>query len=218
MIFGSPVKVMANEEFGYARLTVERPLRRVWRFDPDTLATAPTVVSDAMAALSSAQLEALASGPLGSEKAVKAALGLATPDLDTKTVNAILKATATTDPDAEPVKAKKGGRYEPDPDLRDQENIPLPAGYIEMDDEQRAKAVREAAEAHLIAEIHPYVPDAWIDHDKTKIGYEIPFTRQFYVYSPPRPVAEIRADITPSPACHTPTRPRSRLCRNVCHE
>ena len=44
-------------------------------------------------------------------------------------------------------------------------------------------------------EIHPYVPDAWIDHDKTRIGYEIPFTRQFYVYTPPRPVAEIRAEI-----------------------
>ena len=39
------------------------------------------------------------------------------------------------------------------------------------------------------------MPDAWINHDKTKIGYEIPFTRQFYGYTPPRPVAEIRADI-----------------------
>ena len=56
-------------------------------------------------------------------------------------------------------------------------------------------AIANAAEAHLLAEIHPYVPDAWIDHDKTKIGYEIPFTRQFYIYTPPRPVAEIRAGI-----------------------
>ena len=45
------------------------------------------------------------------------------------------------------------------------------------------------------AEVYPYVPDAWIDHAKTKIGYEIPFTRQFYVYTPPRPVAEIDAEI-----------------------
>ena len=41
----------------------------------------------------------------------------------------------------------------------------------------------------------PHVPDAWIDHDKTKIGYEIPFTRHFYVYTPPRPLAEIDAEL-----------------------
>lgn len=47
----------------------------------------------------------------------------------------------------------------------------------------------------LRAEIHTYVPDAWIDHTKTKVGFEIPFTRQFYVYTPPRPVDEIAAEI-----------------------
>jgi type I restriction enzyme M protein len=64
-----------------------------------------------------------------------------------------------------------------------------------MSPAEQIVAVRSAAERHLVDEIHPYVPDAWIDHDKTKIGYEIPFTRQFYVYTPPRPVAEIRAEI-----------------------
>jgi type I restriction enzyme M protein len=39
------------------------------------------------------------------------------------------------------------------------------------------------------------VPDAWVDHGKTKVGYEIPFTRHFYVYHPPRPLAEIRKEI-----------------------
>ena len=55
--------------------------------------------------------------------------------------------------------------------------------------------LRETAEAHLENEIRPYVPDAWIDHSKTRVGFEIPFTRQFYVYTPPRPVAEIAAEI-----------------------
>ena len=41
----------------------------------------------------------------------------------------------------------------------------------------------------------PYVPDAWVDHDKTKIGYEIPLTRHFYTYVPPRPLEEIDAEI-----------------------
>lgn len=55
--------------------------------------------------------------------------------------------------------------------------------------------LKESAEQHLANEIHPYVPDAWIDHAKTKVGVEIPFTRQFYVYQPPRPVEEIVAEI-----------------------
>ena len=49
----------------------------------------------------------------------------------------------------------------------------------------------------MAAEVHPYVPDAWVDHAKTKVGYEIPLTRQFYRYVPPRPLAEIDAEIKP---------------------
>jgi type I restriction enzyme M protein len=161
------VKVMANQDFGFARLTVERPLRRVWEVDGVRLL---------------------------SEKTAKAAIQKANPAAEPKAITALLKAAATTDPDADPVEAKSGG-FEADADLRDQENIPLPAGYLTMDDAGQAAAVKAAADAHLAAEIHPYVPDAWIDHGKTKIGYEIPFTRQFYIYTPPRPVAEIRAEI-----------------------
>ena len=89
----------------------------------------------------------------------------------------------------------KKGKPQPDPKLRDQENVPLPAGWFDLDEESATKALHEAAEQHLETEIHPYVPDAWIDHTKTKIGVEIPFTRQFYVYKPPRPVEEIAAEI-----------------------
>jgi type I restriction enzyme M protein len=162
------VKVMRNVEFGFARLTVERPLRRVWEINETQYA---------------------------SEKDAKAALETANPEADSKTLTALLKAAATTSQDATPVKVKKGGGYEPDADLRDQENIPLPSNYLELTPDQQVVAVQQAGEEHLTTEIHPYVPDAWIDHDKTKIGYEIPFTRQFYIYTPPRPVAEIRAEI-----------------------
>jgi type I restriction enzyme M protein len=71
------------------------------------------------------------------------------------------------------------GQPEPDPELRDYENVPL----------------GEAVEDYLKREVLPHVPDAWIDHTKTKIGYEIPFTRHFYVYKPPRPLPEIDADL-----------------------
>ena len=102
-------------------------------------------------------------------------------------------ACAITDPDA-PVTLKKG-KPVPDVDLRDQENIPLPDGWFDLDDDERKRVLLESAEAHLENEIKPYVPDAWIDHSRTKLGFEIPFTRQFYVYEPPRPVEEIAAEI-----------------------
>jgi type I restriction enzyme M protein len=54
---------------------------------------------------------------------------------------------------------------------------------------------RSAVDDYMAAEVHPYVPDAWVDHTKTKIGYEIPLTRHFYKYVPPRPLAEIDAEI-----------------------
>ena len=199
------VKVMRNEEFGFARLTVECPLRRVWRIDDATwaaIAASKPVQAWGFRGVTEGHVRSYleerfaALAPITSEKALLAALmdnmgGGLSPDV----IKAVVKYSATTDEAAEPVKAKKGGGYEPDPDLRDQENIPLPAGYLDLDEVQRAEAVRDAAEQHLRDEIHPYVPDAWIDHGKTKIGYEIPFTRQFYVYTPPRPVAEIRAEI-----------------------
>ena len=50
-------------------------------------------------------------------------------------------------------------------------------------------------EGYFKAEVLPHAPDAWIDEKKTKVGYEIPFTRHFYKYVPPRPLAEIDADL-----------------------
>ena len=107
---------------------------------------------------------------------------------------AFAKACAVADPEA-PIVKGRAGKVEPDPDLRDQENVPLPAGWLDLGDEAREKALVQTAQAHLEKEIHPYVPDAWIDHTKTKVGFEIPFTRQFYVYTPPRPVEEIAQEI-----------------------
>lgn len=74
-------------------------------------------------------------------------------------------------------KGKNKGKPQPDSELRDTENVPL----------------NEDIEAYFKREVLPHVPDAWIDHEKTKIGYEIPFTRHFYVFQPPRPLTEIDA-------------------------
>lgn len=55
--------------------------------------------------------------------------------------------------------------------------------------------VRDHCEDYLAREVLPFVDDAWIDHGKTKVDYEIPITRHFYVYEPPRPLEEIESDI-----------------------
>jgi type I restriction enzyme M protein len=81
-----------------------------------------------------------------------------------------------------PVLGEKGklkGKPQPDSSLRDTENVPL----------------SEDVETYFKREVKPHAPDAWIDHDKTKVGYEIPFNRHFYVFEPPRELAEIDADL-----------------------
>jgi type I restriction enzyme M protein len=54
---------------------------------------------------------------------------------------------------------------------------------------------RAAVDHYMRDEVLPYVPDAWVNHEKTKVSYEIPLTRHFYKYVPPRPLAEIDAEI-----------------------
>ena len=68
---------------------------------------------------------------------------------------------------------------EPDPELRDYENVPL----------------KEDINEYLKREVLPHVPDAWVDETRTKIGYEINFNRYFYKYTPPRPLEEIELDL-----------------------
>lgn len=76
-------------------------------------------------------------------------------------------------------KGKAKGKPQPDSSLRDTENVPL----------------SEDVETYFRREVLPHAPDAWIDHEKTKVGYEIPFNRHFYVFEPPRELAEIDADL-----------------------
>lgn len=73
----------------------------------------------------------------------------------------------------------KNGKKQPDSNLRDSENIPL----------------KEDIEEYFKREVLPFAPDAWIDKSKSKIGYEIPFTRYFYKYEEPKPSAEIMKEI-----------------------
>jgi type I restriction enzyme M protein len=94
---------------------------------------------------------------------------------------------------------KRDGAPEPDPDLRDNENIPLPDQTVTFDEDPTERLAddthQQTINDYMAAEVIPHVPDAWVDHTKTKLGYEIPLTRQFYTYIPPRPLEEIDAKI-----------------------
>ena len=79
-------------------------------------------------------------------------------------------------------KGKMKGKPQPDSKLRDTENVPL----------------SENVETYFKREVLPYAPDAWIDYDKIKVGYEIPFNRHFYVFEPPRELAAIDTDLKQS--------------------
>ena len=76
-------------------------------------------------------------------------------------------------------KGKLKGKPQTDASLRDTENVPL----------------SEDVESYFKREVIPHAPDAWIDHDKTKVGYEIPFNRHFYVFEPPRELAVIDTEL-----------------------
>ncbi len=120
-------------------------------------------------------------------------------DLSGKPIeNAIVDAMAVRDPAVDPITDKQGDP-EPDADLRDNENVPLPSDPVryEPDPTERlaTPTYKRVVVQYVEQEVHPYVPDAWPDHSKTKIGYEIPLTRHFYVYTPPRPLEEIDAEI-----------------------
>jgi type I restriction enzyme M protein len=74
--------------------------------------------------------------------------------------------------------------------------LPLPIKFgPDMPNDDLVAAMREAIDAYIAAEVLPHVPDAWVDYAKTKVGYEIPINRHFYVYKPPRPLAKIEVDI-----------------------
>lgn len=148
------------------------------------------------------------------EKVFKQALKDAEVSLDTKEKKQLMDAITWKNPEAEPVIKKavkvesplygafsytdpasktKIVEFQTDSDLRDYENVPL----------NPEVTTTELIESYFAREVQPHVPDAWINADKTDaideevgiVGFEIPFNRHFYVYEPPRPLAEIDTDL-----------------------
>ena len=225
-------RIFDNREFGFLKVTVERPLRlnfeataeRIARLDDQSafralaeskkrkdahVIEAEEAEGRAMQAAIRAMLGTLAGSGLvkdrdAFEAMLEAAASAAKLKLPTPIKKAIVAALGERDPTAEICRDSKG-RAEPDSELRDTENIPLPAGTAlplpmnfgpDMPNDDLVAAMTPAIDAYIATEVLPHVPDAWVDYAKTKVGYEIPINRHFYVYKPPRPLGEIETDIT----------------------
>jgi type I restriction enzyme M protein len=201
-------KVFDNEDFGYHKITVERPLRlnfqasaeRIARLDDESgfknLATSakkdPAVRQQETEAGQQRQeqirelLRAFGKATKGKlfqdRKAFLTELRTLDRERDVRLsaqeLKAALAALGERDDTAE-ICRDRDGQPEPDADLRDTETVPL----------------KESIEAYFKREVLPHVPDAWIDTTKTKVGYEIPLNRHFYRYEPPRPLEVIETDI-----------------------
>jgi type I restriction enzyme M protein len=210
-------KIFPNEAFGYWKVTVDRPLRLKVDLSRESVARFHKACEAAneqpLAKLIDRVAAAIGPGPHPNfnrfEDAVTTDAGEHNVKLTAKRWTLIRNELAIRDESADPIirkksKLKKGetlpehaalyGRYmikedgkdfvveyEADSELRDAEQIPL--------------LEEGGIEAFIRREVLPHVPDAWIDEDKTIVGYEIPFTRYFYKYQPLRSLTEITADI-----------------------
>lgn len=181
-------KIFDNSDFGYQRITVERPLKLNFKVDEERLERlrdnkAFTKLDETERQAITRALETLSERGLylnrdtfskDMEKALKQAQVKAGAPLK----KALLSALSERDENAEVCTDSKGNP-EPDSELRDYENVPL----------------KEDIDTYFQREVIPHVPDAWVDYDKTKVGYEIPFNRHFYKYVPPRPLEDIDAEL-----------------------
>ncbi|EPI8559680.1 type I restriction-modification system subunit M [Vibrio fluvialis] len=186
-------KIFDYKEFGYRRITVERPLQLAI-YPKDALRLEALQADNAWAKMDEttqqAILDVLASFEqekyLSRDKFLKQLKAkLTAVKLSAVQLKLIVKHLGEHDDEAEACKAK--GKIEANPDLRDNENVPL----------------TETVEEYFAREVLPHVPDAWIDESKTDpkdgevgiVGYEIPFNRHFYVYEPPRALEDIDTDL-----------------------
>ncbi|MFJ8432019.1 N-6 DNA methylase [Kitasatospora sp. NPDC094019] len=191
-------KILKNSEFGYWTITVERPLRlnfsasRAADLDDQALAKAFGKGSDPAPFLT--VLADVGNRVYLSRDtfvaAVRGTFSAAGLKLTPSQYRSLAIGLGKPDDSAEIVLDAKGNP-EPDVPKRDTENVPFTYGGNTLGDIGREETVK----TYFEAEVAPHVPGAWIDTKKTKVGYEIPFTRLFYTYTPPRPLAEIDRDL-----------------------
>lgn len=201
-------KIFDNADFGFHKITVERPLRLNFQTSAERVARIEEESGFKNLATSNkknekVRLQEIAEGEKRQEEIRRMLRALADASgekfykdresfladlkpvaqqhdlrLSAAELKAVLNALGERDETAE-ICRDKDGNPEPDPELRDTETVPL----------------KQNIEEYFKREVLPHLPNAWIDHSKTKVGYEIPLNRHFYRYEPPRPLEEIETDI-----------------------
>ena len=182
-IDGEISKTFDNADFGYTRVTVERPLRLRYQMTLEDKArfldACPHLLDDVQAID-----KKLGREPKRDWNALWSRIEDVLHSRKSRwkaTEQKLFRSVFTQkDPEAEAI--ARGGRddgCEPDADLRDFENVPR----------------KDDIDAYFEREVHPHVPDAWMDRSKDKVGYEINFNRHFYKYTPPRPLEVIDAEL-----------------------
>ena len=178
---GDRSKIFDNADFGYRRVTVERPLRLRYLMTLDDksrfLDACPHLLNDVQ------EIDKkLGREPQRDWNALWARIESLLKARKSRWKGAEQKLFRSVftqrDPEAEAVLASAGG-YEADAELRDFENVSL----------------KEDVDEYFRREVLPHVPDAWMDRAKDKVGYEINFNRHFYRYTPPRSLKDIDADL-----------------------
>ncbi|MDD2337200.1 MAG: class I SAM-dependent DNA methyltransferase [Geobacteraceae bacterium] len=178
-------KLFDTTDFGYTKVTVERPLRLRYDLTPeqrDALRLDGAVLKlkdDKGKQLETSIDELTDKAPWLDDGLFFVALTAALPwKLTQGLIKSIRSALAVRDETAEPVR-DADGKQVPDAELRDCENVPL----------------KDDVDTYFACEVLPHVPDAWMDRSKDKVGYEISFTRYFYEYTPLRSTTEIGAEL-----------------------
>jgi type I restriction enzyme M protein len=185
--------ILGNDTFGYNRIVIERPLRLRYELSEETIAVLdndkkflkldPETREKLTAGLKAELSNRAPAGadPADFADAIKEVVASAD-RFDGKQVAAIAKlvvAAATVRDSGAPIVVDKKGNPLPDADLRDYEHVPF----------------GEDIDEYFEREVQPYLPHAWVDHSKTRSGYEIPLTRFFHRFEEPRSIEEIDADI-----------------------
>lgn len=192
-------RIFDAQDFGYWTVTVERPMRLNFACTPERIAAAGS--DPKLKAVDRVQLaDVLVSFGervyLNRDEFMRNLgkhLGTNGITLTAIQRKALWMALGERDEGADILTDAKG-RTEPDTKLRDTENIAFGWNGTAKTAEADGTA-RQVLDGYFDAEVSPHLPDAWIDHAKTKVGYEIPFTRHFYAHTQPRPLAEIDADL-----------------------
>jgi len=231
---GEHVRIFDNRAFGYLKLTVERPLRLNFQASTERIERLREEAAFVALAQSKKRKDKAGIAAEEAEgKRQQAALIEALRRMDGRVIHrdraqfvnvldaavkpldfklaapvrkAVLSALSERDPKAEVCREgdRPDGAPEPDPDLRDTENVPLPDDFPlpaplaygpKADNRPLVRAVQPHCQAWFEREVRPHVPDAWVDWSKTKLGFEIAFNRHFYTYTPPRPLEEIEAEL-----------------------